>query len=313
MPNYLPLPEKIKHHRELVGIVANAGVPAPARWTELSDRLDAFMAMDNTYADALAAAVVNPSKATDVPMLRALAAAEQTAGPQVLAAVNAPVIAAVEAAMSEAIAPVAADNYRLVAEQFNTAAAAFHAAAQAADPEAEARDMVTADDTARQAWLAAEVNAAKLTQLIPPLLAAAQLTGLRIDLADERINEAWWSAVIDPAAIFGLTVDAGELHRRRAWEAFDGDGGRTGDSEGNRTGRWGRLVALGARLRAPDLDSYAPYRRPAPLVHRQRQIAGRPIGYVENVVSDPEDHRPAVAAIEPARDTSLRKSRMTAV
>jgi hypothetical protein len=305
MPNYLPLPEKIKHHRQLVGIVANAGVPAPARWTELSDRLDAFMAMDNTYADALAAAVVNPSKTTDVPMLRALAAAEQTAGPQVLGAVNAPVIAAVEAAMSEAMAPVAADNYRLVAEQFNTAAAAFHAAAEAADPEAEARDMVTADDTARQAWLAAEVNAAKLTQLIPPLLAAAQLTGLRIDLADERINQAWWSAVIDPAAIFGLTVDAGELHRRRAWEAFD--------TEGGRTARWGPLVALGARLRAADLDTFAPYRRPAPLVHRQRQLAGRPIGYVENVVIDPEDQRPATPAVEPARDTSLRGSRMTAV
>jgi hypothetical protein len=131
------------------------------------------------------------------------------------------------------------------------------------------------------------------------------LTGLRIDLADERIAQQWWQAPIDDAAVFGLTVDAGELHRRRAFEAFD--------TEGGRTGRFGPLCSLGARLRAADLDAYEPYRRPAPLVHRQRQIAGRPIGYVENVTTDPEDQRPAVPAIEPARDTSLRMSRMTAV
>jgi hypothetical protein len=303
MPNYyIPLPEKFKHHRELVGIVANAGVPAPADWTALSDRLDAFVALDTTYADTLAAAVVNPTKTTDLPMLRALAVAEQSAGPQVLATINATVIAAIEAAMAQAIAPVAADNYRKVAGQFNTAAAAFDAAAQAADPEADARDMVTADDTARQAWLAAEVSAATLNALMPPLLAAAQLTGLRIDLADERMNEAWWTAVIDPAAVFGLTVDAGELHRRRVWDAFDTDSGRTG--------RWGALVAAGARIRAAALEDYAPYRRPRPLIHRQQQVAGAPMGIVENVTSDPEDddYKPTPPPIE-----SKRPGRLTAV
>jgi hypothetical protein len=165
--------------------------------------------------------------------------------------------------------------------------------------------MVAADDTTRQAWLNAAVAAASLTALVPPLIACAQLAGVRVDAADERIAQAWWQAPIDDAATFALTVDAGELHRRRAWEAFD--------TEGGRTDRWGPLVALGARLRAADLDTFAPYRRPAPLVHRQRQLAGRPIGYVENVVIDPEDQRLATPAIEPARDPSLRKSRMTAV
>ena len=305
MSNYIPLPDKFRHHRELVGIVTAAGVPAPARWTELSNRLDAYIALDNSAADALAAAVVNPTKTTDLPLLRAIALAELNAGPQQLAQLNTAVVAQVEAGMLTAWAEVARENYNTIAGKFNGAAADFHAAAQAVDVEADAAAMVAADDTTRQAWLNAAVAAASLTALVPPLIACAQLAGVRVDAADERIAQAWWQAPIDDAATFALTVDAGELHRRRAWEAFD--------TEGGRTGRWGPLVALGARLRAADLDSYTPYRRPAPLIHRQRQIAGRPIGYVENVVSDPEDQRPAVPAAEPARDTSLRKSRMTAV
>ena len=305
MSNYIPLQPKFLHHRELVGIVTAAGVPAPARWTELSDRLDAYMALDNTAADALAAAVVNPTKTTDLPLLRAIALAELNAGPQQLAQLNTAVVAQVEAGMLTAWAEVARENYNTIAGKFNGAAADFHAAAQAVDVEADAAAMVAADDTTRQAWLNAAVAAASLTALVPPLIACAQLAGVRVDAADERIAQAWWQAPIDDAATFALTVDAGELHRRRAWEAFD--------TEGGRTARWGPLVALGARLRAADLDTFAPYRRPAPLVHRQRQLAGRPIGYVENVVIDPEDQRPAVPAIEPARDPSLRKSRMTAV
>ena len=282
MPNYIPLPEKFKHHRELVGIVAAAGVPAPARWTELSDRLDAYLTMDNNYADALAAAVVNPTKTTDLALLRALAAAEQSAGitslnhsPQVLATINGTVVAAIETAMAEAIAPVA---------------------------ERSARDMVAADKESQSHWLAAEVNAAKLTELIPALLAAAQLTGLRIDMADERINEAWWSAVIDPAAIFGLTVDAGTLHRRRVWDAFN--------TEGGRCGRWSALVAAGARIRAVALADYQPYRQPKPLIHRQQQILGAPMGTVRAVTIDPEDddYKPTVPPADP-----IRPSRLTAV
>jgi hypothetical protein len=305
MSNYIPLQPKFLHHRQLVGIVTAAGVPAPARWTELSDRLDSYMALDNTAADALAAAVVNPTKTTDLPLLRAIALAELNAGPQQLAQLNTAVVAQVEAGMLTAWAEVARENYNTIAGKFNGAAADFHAAAQAVDVEADAAAMVAADDTTRQAWLNAAVAAASLTALVPPLIACAQLAGVRVDAADERIAQAWWQAPIDDAATFALTVDAGELHRRRAWEAFD--------TEGGRTDRWGPLVALGARLRAADLDTFAPYRRPAPLVHRQRQLAGRPIGYVENVVIDPEDQRLATPAIEPARDPSLRKSRMTAV
>ena len=305
MSNYIPLQPKFLHHRQLVGIVTAAGVPAPARWTELSERLDSYMALDNTAADALAAAVVNPTKTTDLPLLRAIALAELNAGPQQLAQLNTAVVAQVEAGMLTAWAEVARDNYNTIAGKFNGAAADFHAAAQAVDVEADAAAMVAAADTTRQAWLNAAVAAASLTALVPPLIACAQLAGVRVDAADERIAQAWWQAPIDDAATFALTVDAGELHRRRAWEAFD--------TEGGRTDRWGPLVALGARLRAADLDAYTPYRRPAPLIHKQRQMAGRPIGYVEGVVIDPEDHRPAVPVAEPAPDPSLRKSRMTAV
>jgi hypothetical protein len=302
MSNYLPLPEKFTHHRELVGIVTAAGVPAPARWIELSDRLDAYMALDNTAADALAAAVVNPSKTTDLPLLRAIALAEVNAGPQQLAQLNQAVVAQVEAGMLTAWAEVARDAYNTVAGRFNGAAADFHAAAQAVDVEADAATMVAADDTTRQGWLNAAVAAAKLTGLTTPLLAAAQLTGLRIDLADERIAQAWWQAPIDDAARFALTVDAGELHRRRAWEAFD--------TEGGRTGRWGALVAAGARIRAAALEDYAPYRRPRPLIYRQQQVAGAPMGIVQNVTTDPEDddYKATPPPIE-----SKRLGRLTAV
>jgi len=306
MPNnYIPLPDKFRHHRDLVGIVTAAGVPAPARWTELNTALDGYLDLDNTAADRLAAAVVNPSKTTDLPLLRAIALAELNAGPQQLAALNNAVVAQVGAGMLTAWAEVARANYSTIASRFNGAAADFHAAARAVDVEAAAAEMVAADDTTRQAWLNAAVTAASLTALVPPLIACAQLAGVRVDAADERLAQQWWQAPIDDAAVFALTVDAGELHRRRAWEAFD--------TEGGRTARWGPLVALGARLRATDLDTFAPYRRPAPLVHKQQQILGRPRGYVEGITVDPEDSQRLVPAVEPARDTSLRKSRMTAV
>ena len=74
-----------------------------------------------------------------------------------------------------------------------------------------------------------------------------------------------------------LTVDANGLHRRRVWEAFEETGGRTG--------RWGALRALGARIRAADLDSYEPYRKPKPMEVKQIRHG---IG-VRQILVDPED------------------------
>jgi hypothetical protein len=303
MPNYIPLPEKFTHHRELVGLVANAGVPAPARWTELNTALDAYLNLDNTAADRLAHAVVNPTETTDLTVLRALALSELNAGPQQLAQLNAVVVAQIEAGMHDAWAEVARDNYLKVAEQYNGAAAEFTTAAQAADVEADAAAMVAAEEPARQAWLNAVIAASRLTELVKPLVAAAQLAGTRLDAADEAVAQAWWDAPIHKAALFGLLVDAGEVHRRRAWEAFEREGGRTG--------RWGALVAAGARIRAVALEDFAPYRQPRPLIHRQQQILGAPMGTVENITIDPEDDdKPnPLPPIDPKR----RPSRLTAV
>ena len=290
--NYIPLPERFQHHRDLVGLIRTAGVQPPARWLEMDDALTGYLALTNTATQRLAEQIVNPAKNTDVALLRALAIAEQSETPGAIAALNAAVVAAVQREMLSAYEPVARDNYAAVAADFNAAAKRFTAAAAIVDPESDANRMVTADDAERQAWLDAELQAATLDTLVPPLIAATQLAGVRIDTANEEINQPWWTAPIDDAAVFGLTADAGTLHRRNVWQAYDNDSGRTG--------KWGALTALGAEIRAPKLDEFTPYRRPAPIVHRQEQIPGQPLGTVRMVSYDPED-APKLTPIEPVR------------
>jgi hypothetical protein len=71
----------------------------------------------------------------------------------------------------------------------------------------------------------------------------------------------------------------------KVWEAWRREGGRTG--------HWGPLAALGARIRAwpaNDLDTFEPYREPMPFVRKQFPLSGpdsRGLYSVE--VHDPED------------------------
>jgi hypothetical protein len=296
---FIPLPEKFRYHRELVGIVRAAGVEPPARWLELDGLFDEFLAVQSNSAQRLAEQIVSPRKGVDVAALRAQAIAEASETPGALAAVQRAVLAEVEAAMLDAYKPHAIDVYKAVAEMWNTAAEVFTTAAGVCDPEADAATMVRADAKSQAAWLTAEVQAAKLDQLTPPLLAAAQLAGVRIDSADERIAQQWFTAPIDDQAALALTCDPGTpgtLHRRQVWTAYETTTGRTR--------RHGALVKLGATLRAlHDLDEFTPYQRPAQVIHRQQQIIGAPRGIVENVVVDPCDaeHRAARAPIDVLR------------
>jgi hypothetical protein len=75
-----------------------------------------------------------------------------------------------------------------------------------------------------------------------------------------------------------LTVDPSSLHRRKVWECWETTEGRCG--------RWSALAALGARLRAADLDGFEAYRRPKPMEVKQIRV-GPGIWQVLQV--DPED------------------------
>jgi hypothetical protein len=305
MPNYLPLPPRFAHHRELVGLVANAGVPAPAEWTELSDRLDRYLTMDNSYADQLAAAVVSPSKTTDLPLLRALAAAEQSAGitslthsPQVIATINATVVNAVEAEMLTAWAEVARANAAAVAAKFTAAAEAFHAAiAQGVDPESDSRHLLSADDQTRQNYLTAEIEAQKLSALLPSWLASTQLAGVRIDAANPDMAQPWWDAPLSVGHCIALCVETTGKHVRRLYEAWNAD------ATGTRTGRWGKLAKL-TTIRAADLDTLQPLPPLQPLRHRQEPLPGKP-GHVHTVAYDPHDDKPTPTPVDPARPSRL--------
>jgi len=293
----LPLPEKFKIHVERVHIIQATGVDLPARWVELEERLGAFAELRSTAAQRFAEQVVNPQKGVDVLALRAQAIAEagETFGAE--AEVQAAVIAAVEREMLAAWQPEALTVYRAVAALYDDAAQEFTAAANTCDPEASAEYMIDNPDQ-QAAWKLAEVSAARLTQLVPGLVSAAQLADVRLDSADERLAQPWWSAPVDPTAELALVCDPGTLHRRRVWEAFETVGGRTG--------KWGRLLALGCTLRAHDLDGFEKYRLPLPIKHEQRQVLGAPRGVIEHVQTDPEDSefRSQVEPITPLRDSA---------
>jgi hypothetical protein len=281
-PTFIPLPDLFTRHRDTVAAVTAAGVQPPARWRELDAALTTYTASEFTAAQRLADQIVRPVKSVDVAALRAMAIAEALATPGALATVQGAVVSALHAAMLEAWAVCADNAYRQIADQFNAAADLFVAAAQTADPDAAAAEMVAADEPVRQSWLTCAVQSARLDELVLPLCYSAELTGLPITDADERIAQQWWLADVADEAVIPLVCDPGSLHRRRVWEAYENTTGRTG--------RWGALVAVGATIRAPlSLDGFERYRRPKPVTHHQRQIAGAPRGYVENVESDPED------------------------
>ena len=131
--------------------------------------------------------------------------------------------------------------------------------------------MVNATDEARSAWSEAEALAAQLDAALPLLVVAAQLAGVRCT----------------DTAVLPLACDPANLHRRRVWEAWT--------TEAGRTRRWGALHKLGCSLRACPADEHQPYRMPETLEYRQTPITGAPAGNYRTTVHDPEDpgYKPA--------------------
>jgi hypothetical protein len=118
-------------------------------------------------------------------------------------------------------------------------------------------------------------NASELTQLCVPLCAASTLNGHNVYVSD--------GPRLLPLCV--AVADVRGKRRRQLWTAWD-------DTDG-RTGHWGPLHRAWFTIHAlANLDQHAEYRRPLPYRYEQRQIAGAPRGYVEQVAVDPEEQTP---------------------
>jgi hypothetical protein len=193
-------------------------------------------------------------------------------------------VAAVHPELLEVYAPVAKPIYAKAAEKFDATATAFSSAASVVDCESPAVQMVNRPDVERTGWTQAESLAAKLTTLVPVVSTAASLGG--IDGIDPNVP--------NDTVLLPLVCDPADRHRRRIWEAFT----IKDPQNDGRCGRWGRLLKVGATIRACPIDEHASYRECRPPEHRKVEFAR---GQYRTEVHDPEDadHRPP--PIDPRR------------
>ena len=256
---------RISDHRARVASIAEHGGTIPSAYRKAEQRWDAWLAASNDQPlTALAAAYADGADEDTLATLRFAALITETATAPQLATVRNSVAPAAYAALRAAYAPQAVKNFAKLAEQFNSAAAEFVRLADVIDPESDARNLVSADEDTRRAWLEQELIAGKLDALTSILADAAILAGTNVNS--------------EPAMI-GLLTDPRTAHRRRVWEAWNSNG---------RCGKWSALIALGVDLRAANLDEHTPYREPRPL--EVQHIRGN-IG-VRSVTIDPEDDDP---------------------
>ena len=259
--------------------VNDAGLPPPPEWTALRDRFDAYLTPTQSILNRLTAAVIDGQPDADVPLLKALAAAEMmdpATGGKAVAHLRDRVLHR----LREIYTAAAGANYRAVAERFNDVAQHFCATANTVDIEADAASMIDKPDKVRRAYLDAESFANALTKLVPPLCAAATLaTGIDIHPSDQL-------------AVLPLVADTSGK-RRTIWDAWD-------VGQQGRTGRWGALHRANIPIRACPLDTYQqPYRRPLPIRREQQQVPGAPRGEIRWVEIDPEERHPE--PIDPRR------------
>lgn len=250
--------------RQHVATVTAAGGTVPDTYITIESRWDRYLELEHNTTTLLAEALTSGDDTTDLTQLRALALAER-AGNIEQADLTKELKAPILVALRELYEQVATPNYKTLAEQFNATATAFTKAVHTIDPDLSAEQMVTEPDKARKAWTDAGILAVELDQQLPALQAAATLAGLRVH---------------DTDALLPLTVDTTGHHRRRIWEAWESNTGRTG--------KWGAIARLGATIRAAHLDTYTPYRRPAPIEVKYVRGTGPYAGSVR-VEHDPED------------------------
>lgn len=304
MPALTRDPQKAFENR--IRLVTAAGVDLPADIVALQQRLkDCYTRTGTPMRDRLTAALIADDPAADYPLLWAAAMAEHThtSGDrsELLGAVRATINREIRARYSVH----AADHYRLIAAGFDAAAAALTEAVAAVEPELPADIVIGYPPAKQKAWRDAAAQAAELTRLAPALHAAATLAGICDD---------------DPDNALPLCANVDGLHRRRVWEAWNLEKTLAVEQRraatnarftsatipaNSRTGRWGALIALGARIRAhnPD-DQFTPYRKAKPMLER---VTNHPDGPRRTMV-DPED--PDYTEPQPTQHVPPRRVRV---
>ncbi|MGP5252670.1 hypothetical protein ACTXM8_10375 [Brachybacterium alimentarium] len=245
-----------------VQFIAKHGGDTPAAYTDALKRWKAWGELANTDPVKRLRDAYRAGADTDtLAVLHTAALAARAVSDRDKAEIRQAPEADALAALRTAYKPAAVKNYAAFRDQFNTAAAGLEDAADTVDIITDAEDLITADDTERQAWADAAQHADKLEQLVDVLAHTAALAGLTTH-TDE--------------AVFGLTAQVpDDVTRREAWDAWDSTG---------RCGRWGALIAAGVTITAPDLDDFTPYRKAKPLQRYYDKTTGKLTRTI-----DPED------------------------
>lgn len=262
-----------------VTAVITAGGTTTKEYDRILARWNDYNAQPSTAQQQLTAAILGKETPERIAELNALALAEQ-ADHVTRATVTNEVAAEVYPVLRSEYAKTAAANYTTLAEKFNDTARTLTEAMDAVDIETAPEQLMSGTDEQRNAWAHAPALAASLTSQVPALADAARLAGLTIHGADGTLP---------------LTVDPGNLHRRRVWEAWESGTGRAG--------KWGALITLGATIEAPDLEDYKPYRRPEPIETRYEQVGP---GMHRPVQIDPEDQHHTAQGTRSAHDVERR-------
>lgn len=242
--------------------IAAAGIELPADFIQLQTRLKAFFNTAGTpVKDRIITAIIDGDKNADLPLLRAVALAESIRDNQLRKDFADDIAAGVHTKLRALYNQHGRTNYATLAAKFDEHAQAFTAAAQQVDIEAPADVVVQMVGADLDAWRSALHHAQAMTNLLPALAAAATLC----DIGDDNNKDEQLSLVVDT-----------EGHDRQAlWAAWDTDEterlARAREEAGDifsrptvphtRTGRWGALIRLGARIRAVKLEDFESYPR----------------------------------------------------
>lgn len=139
-------------------------------------------------------------------------------------------------------------NYHAVAAWYNDQAKALAEDVAAVDIAARAEDVISGTAKARTAWEYAPLHAQALEQAATVLHEAAYL-------AEVQLHHTTHERHTDQR--LALTLDPSTLGIRELWSLWD-------QEEEHRAGRYGALAAAHVKLRAADIDDFAPHRRPKP-------------------------------------------------
>lgn len=287
----------------LTSCVAGAGATLPPEFTALRDRFTGFCTEAaggaNVLFDKLSDALL--SGHDDAWIWFGACVSQAGAGAvEQRAEALARLHGVAEGALRGLYAPIARPVYAGLAHKFDTAADAFAGAASIIDPAADPGEVVNAGQRTLQAWRAAATLAAELDSLLEPLCAASEL--LRGPHQPSGLGTS------RDAYLLALVADTTGLHARQVWHAFrdwpeprpvsPGESiqamtaAPTNQPVGSRCGRWGRLLAVGAALRAhPDPAQLVLFGQPQPV--GVKPVAAR--NKAQLVRFDPEGDLPAEA------------------